>query len=143
MYQFPVKTPKKTPIVRHLNYLVISFIHNGEAFILMRKRIGNDIWKNMYDFPCIETELEIEPYEVIERCNKQNLFGGLPFVMKSVSELYMHQLTHRTLYARFLQLQVDGNSFVDSNIIPVKINHLKDLPIPRLIDRYLSHEILR
>jgi len=44
---FPVKTPKKTPTIRHLNYLVISFEKDNNEFILMRKRTGNDIWKNM------------------------------------------------------------------------------------------------
>ncbi len=38
--RFPVKTPKKPPTARHLNYLVISFKKKEKEFIVMRKRSG-------------------------------------------------------------------------------------------------------
>jgi A/G-specific adenine glycosylase len=137
--KFPVKTPKKTPTIRHLNYLVISFTQTNQAFVLMRKRAGNDIWKNLYDFPCIETESAAEVNDVLDLCENQGIFGGLSYLIKHVSGEYIHQLSHRRLLARFIRIEVQGVLHPAKDFIAVRKEHLKELPIPRLIDRYLAN----
>jgi len=136
--RFPVKSPKKVPTERYMNYLVISFRQDGGEFILMRKRTGNDIWKNMYDFPCIETGSQCNPDEVIHICVAQNLFSSLPFKVTRVSGEYIHQLSHRRIYARFISVQTKEKPTVGNDIIAVDKKELKKLPIPRLIDRYIA-----
>jgi A/G-specific adenine glycosylase len=135
---FPIKTPKKTPAVRHMNYLVISFMQNKEEYILMRKRTGNDIWKNLYDFPCIETENEAEVTQVLELCEKQRIFGGLHYVVMNVSGEYIHQLSHRRLFAKFIRIEVNGLPAPVGDLLAVKKSEIAELPLPRLIDRYLA-----
>ena len=49
--QRPVKLQTKKNVTRYFNYLVIRINEN----IYLHKRSGNDIWKNLYDFPCIES----------------------------------------------------------------------------------------
>jgi len=136
---FPVKTPKKVATVRYMNYLVISFVQNGEELVLMRKRTGNDIWKNLYDFPCIESEKSIETTNLLALCEKQNTFGGLPYVVKQVSPEYIHQLSHRRLLAKFIKVEVDGIPVIRSSLVAVTKEKIADLPLPRLIDRYLAN----
>jgi len=135
---FPVKTPKKSPTVRHLSYLVISFKKNKEEFILMRKRTGNDIWKNLYDFPCIESAGASEVNEIIELCEKQDISGGLPYIVKHVSPDYIHVLSHRRLVAKFIRIEIEGIPTQSENLISVTKDRIAELPIPRLIDRYLA-----
>lgn len=136
--KFPVKTPKKTPTVRHLNYLVISYKKDKDVFILMRKRTGNDIWKNMYDFPCIETGDASDTSDVLDNCVKSGLFGGFSFVIKQVSDQFIHQLSHRRLLARFIRIEVNGEPKLFDNITAVRRDMVGELPLPRLIDRYLA-----
>jgi A/G-specific adenine glycosylase len=135
---FPVKTPKKTPTIRHLNYFVISFTKVQEEFILMRKRTGNDIWKNMYDFPCVETISASDESEVLNTIVKSELLGGFPFVVTHVSGEYIHQLSHRRLLARFIRIELKGIPIEQDNIISVRKDQIAELPLPRLIDRYLA-----
>lgn len=135
---FPVKTPKKTPTTRHLNYLVISFTKDQKEFILMRKRTGNDIWKNMYDFPCIESVYASDATDVLESSEKSGLFGGYSFVVKHVSDEYIHQLTHRRLLARFIRIELQGIPKSQDNITSIRKDLIAELPLPRLIDRYLA-----
>jgi len=137
--KFPVKTPKKKPAIRHLNYLVISFIKDKEEFILMRRRTGNDIWKNMYDFPCIETAYASDMAVVLDTCVKSGFFGGFPFVVKQVSDEYIHQLTHQRLLARFIRIEVQGTPAIHENFTSVRKDQIAELPLPRLIDRYLAN----
>jgi len=136
---FPVKTPKKAPTIRHLNYLVISFTQNEKEFVLVHKRTGNDIWKNLYDFPCIETEIVADVYSVIETGKEQGLFGGFPFVIKQVSDEYIHQLSHRRLLAKFIRIVIAGAPELPVNIIAVAMDQIAELPLPRLIDLYLAN----
>ena len=135
---FPVKTQKKAPTLRYLNYLVISYTKNHEEFILMRKRTGNDIWKNMYDFPCIETEIATDETAVLDACVKSAILGGIPFFVKHVSDEYIHQLSHRRLLARFIRVEVKDEPTMLENITAVRKNEIADFPLPRLIDRYLA-----
>jgi len=135
---FPVKTPKKTPAIRHLNYLVISFTEGKEEFILMRKRTGNDIWKNMYDFPCVETLNASDTSDALDQCVKSGLLGEFPFLVKHVSDEYVHQLSHRRLLAKFIRIEVKGEPIPINDITPVRRDLIAELPLPRLIDRYLA-----
>jgi len=139
---FPVKTPKKSPTVRHLNYVVISFTKDKQEFILMRKRTGNDIWKYMYDFPCIETEYASDASDVLERCVKSGLLGEFSFVVQAVSDEYIHQLSHRRLLARFIRIELQDMPKLHDNITAVKKDQIAELPLPRLIDRYISNMLL-
>jgi len=139
---FPVKTPKKPPALRYMNYLVISFMQDNEEFVVMRKRTGNDIWKNLYDFPCIESGRNLNPDEVIEIAIGQNLFSAMPFTVKAISTVYVHQLSHRRLLARFIQVQLHGKPLEDSLTLFTRKKELGNLPIPRLIDRFLVSELL-
>ncbi len=134
----PVKTPKKAATVRHLNYLVIGFKKDKEEFIMMRKRTGNDIWKNMYDFPCVETSDATDATEVLDACVKSGLCGGFPFIVKQVSDEYIHQLSHRRLLVRFIRIELPGVPTLPENILSVRKNEIAELPLPRLIDRYIG-----
>ena len=50
----PAKSPAKEVKTRYLNYLVLLI--DGHS-TLMKQRRTNDIWKNLYEFPLVETEL--------------------------------------------------------------------------------------
>ena len=108
----------------------------------MRKRTGNDIWKNMYDFPCIETDEAADTSIVLEMCVKSGLLGGFPFVVKQVSDEYIHQLSHRRLLAKFIRIEVKGLPAASENITFVRKDQIAELPLPRLIDRYLANMLL-
>lgn len=135
---YPVKSPKSAPTNRHLNYLVISFEKDNHEFVLMRKRTANDIWRNMYDFPCIETADISDADNVIESCIKSGVFGGFPFVVKHVSDEYIHQLSHRRLLTRFINIEVKGEPQITENITAIRKDQIARLPLPRLIDKYLA-----
>lgn len=140
--KYPVKSQKKAATVRHLNYLVIIYMAEGKEFILMRRRTGNDIWKNLYDFPCIETVQASDVPDTLDQSVISVLLGEFPFVIKHVSDEYIHQLSHRRLLAKFIQIEVNGVPTTTGDILAVEKHQIVELPLPRLIDRYLANEIL-
>lgn len=138
----PVKTPQKAAGTRYMNYLVISFLQDKEEFFLLRKRTANGIWKNMYDFICIENADAMGIPEVLDQCVQSGLFGEHPFVVKHVSDVYIHQLSHRRLLAKFIRIEVKGLPVLPENTTAVRKDRISELPLPRLIDRYVASKIV-
>ena len=60
MDTLPVKQHKAKVANRYFNYI---YVRMG-AHTLINKRTGNDIWKNLYELPLIETENEVPEEKV-------------------------------------------------------------------------------
>lgn len=140
--KLPVREVKKKPELKYLNYLVIK-IDAKEPGYIFNKRSTDGIWKNLYDFPLVESDKQISPQQLILHHFKRWLDDD--FQIQIPDKAYKHQLTHRSLQARFYIVSVDRADAVIMNPGWVFISNDKvgNLPIPRLIDRFISdHEEL-
>lgn len=133
--KLPVKQLKAIKKVRFLNYLVIQ---SGQR-VVIRKRSHNDIWKGLYDFPCIETTASASLQQLAEKSEWINTFGKNKVAIQSVSGEYKHLLTHRKLLVTFIKL------ILDKPIKPmpegcewINLRKLHLYAVPRVIDRYIS-----
>lgn len=136
LMQRPVKLPKVKVTTRHFNYLVIKIKDN----VYLHKRSGNDIWKNLYDFPCIESEAPMTADEVVATEQFQQLLEGKPFTITKTSHVLTHKLTHRTILAQFIELKLDDEllQIQTKDLFLTRESDLGNYPIPRLIDLYLN-----
>ena len=134
--QRPVKLPKVKVTTRYFNYLVIRI--NGSVYL--HKRSGNDIWKNLYDFPCIESETPMTVEEVVASEKFIQLIEEKPFSITKVSPVYTHKLTHRTLLAQFIEIKLEQKllQIETKDLFLTPETDLGSFPIPRLIDLYLT-----
>ena len=134
--QRPVKLPKTKVTTRYFNYLVISI--NDSVYL--HKRSGNGIWKNLYDFPCIESETPMTVEEVVASEKFAQLIEGKPFSITKVSPVYTHKLTHRTLLAQFIEIKLEQKllQIETKDLFLTRESELGSFPIPRLIDLYLN-----
>lgn len=134
--QRPVKLAKTKVTTRYFNYLVAK---TGDK-VYLRKRSGNDIWRNLYDFPCIESEKPMSVEEVLASEEFQKLFGNVPFTVTKVSPVFTHKLTHRTLLAQFIEIKLSHEwpPIETKDIFLASERDMENYPIPRLIDLYLN-----
>ena len=134
--QRPVKLAKVKVTTRYFNYLVIRF----EDSIYLHKRSGNDIWRNLYDFPCVESETSLSVDEVIATAQFKELIEDKPFTIVKVSPVFTHKLTHRTLLAQFIELKLEKKllQIETKDLFLTPETDLGSFPIPRLIDLYLT-----
>ena len=134
--QRPVKLAKVKVTTRYFNYLVIRF----EDSIYLHKRSGNDIWRNLYDFPCVESETPLSVDEVIATAQFKELIENKPFTIVKVSPVFTHKLTHRTLLAQFIELKLEKKllQIETKDLFLMPETDLGSFPIPRLIDLYLT-----
>lgn len=135
--QRPVKERKTAVRTRYFHYLVFRTPDHG---VYLRKREGNDIWKNLYDFPCIESEAPMETDALVACEAFRRLTDGQPFVIGHQSRRFTHKLTHQTLIATFFEIKIKGflPSIQTKNILLTPENELGSFPVPKLIENYLK-----
>ena len=134
--QRPVKLAKTKVTTRYFNYVVAK---TGDK-VYLRKRSGKDIWRNLYDFPCIESEKPLSVEEVLASEGFRQHFGNVPFTVTKVSPVFTHKLTHRTLLAQFIEIKLSQEwpPIETKDIFLASERDMENYPIPRLIDLYLN-----
>ena len=97
----PVKQHKTKVTNRFFNYI---YVRTG-GYTFIRKRKGNDIWKNLYEPLLIETDTDLsENVEVFEQ-KLLDVLGKTPWhFLKSVKQGVKHVLSHRIIHANFYEL---------------------------------------
>ena len=128
------KKPKITN--RYFNYLVIK--NKKEIFI--RKRTGNDIWKNLYELPMIETQKSVSRNfeKVISKFISTDDFT-IQFLSKEITQM----LSHRKIYFRFIHVEAPNfSSLRMPNTKQVKLKSLSQFAFPKIIHLYLFEKSL-
>lgn len=120
----PVKE-KKTKVRNRYFYYGI-FTQNNK--ICVQKRTQSDIWQHLYEFPLLETETALVESELIG--HYETKYGLKP---THISDEVKHILSHQRIITRFLHFSKIPN---DLKSCAVDVCELKNIPLPRLIDRY-------
>ncbi len=141
--QLPAKRKKKAPTKRFFHYLIPVFTLNDTPHTIVRKRDVTDIWAGLYDFPLIETTVDLENELISETADWKKMFTKLSPVVKQVSATYRHQLTHRQIIARFFVIHGEAPVFSSLEGEAIPLQHLSKLPLPRLIERYLEDNVFK
>ncbi len=124
----PVKEKTIKQKSRWMHYFLLE--HNSE--LLIRKRGGRDIWKDLHEFLLIETPGVIAGKELAEIFEKQ--FGFLP-VIHSKAELRQkltHQQIHFFLYRISVREKIDVPGFTWVNT-----RDLEQYAFPKSLQQYL------
>jgi len=131
--QLPVKS-KKTA-VKELFYTYL-YIHSDNKLLLQPRSAGDNIWKNMYEFPLIKADHLLTAEELLSHPLLEQL-GELTLHPTPVD--FTHILSHRKINARFFEIEIPGIEMLSDHRVIATLENLPDLPLPRLITRFLEH----
>jgi len=127
--KLPVKIKTTKVKERFLNYFCIE--HNKQ--FLMKKRTGDDIWKNLYDFPL--RELNYSSKEIFTD-NQKPIIGGNSFVVKR-SKQCEHKLSHQKLNITIHHITTK-KAPRKNNYIKVNQKQALELPVPKPIEKFFQ-----
>jgi len=134
----PVTSKAKRQRIRHFYYLVITGKdEKGARQICLKKREGKDVWKNLYDFPLIETERKIPEKTLFYSSEWKKLIHGRTLVLTGKSRIYKHILTHQVIYSRFFIYRQTGVLYSNPPCIAVSLDEIDNYPVPRLVEQFL------
>jgi A/G-specific adenine glycosylase len=126
----PVKEKKSKIKIRHFNYIVID--SNDHKTKIVKREKG--IWKNLYEFPLIETSDIIHEEELIEHEIFKDLFYNFDVNVELFDkEVLVHKLTHQHIYAKFWVVTT-----TTSVNFEVPWEAVKKYPVSALIDNFLN-----
>lgn len=139
--RLPVKSKPKKQKARYFNYLVILSEKKKEKFLYLRKREGKDVWKNLYDFPMIETFEEITEEKLFSSSEWMEICGDRQFRKIYQTHQYKHILTHQLIFARFYIIQFDERRNLVLPYLLVPLEEIKKYPVSRLIEEFLNENM--
>ncbi|MBT8321509.1 MAG: A/G-specific adenine glycosylase [Eudoraea sp.] len=130
----PVKGNKTKVRQRYLNYLIVK---DPEGQTLFRKREGGGIWQNLYEFPFVEAEKEIDKVALQQEIKKTIGENGVKDVVQMNDQKIVHKLSHQHLNVNFWLVTVTK---VLEGGVPV--SSLKQYPVPILIAEFIEKYLL-
>ena len=118
---------------RFFHYFAISC---GEMTWLQRRE-ANDIWRNLYEYPLIETAENLDFIELKDTVAYKNLFDGAgKITFKGEPYTCRHVLTHRIIYATFYTVEVEHFPPALSHLQPIRLDNVDNYAVARLTELY-------
>lgn len=140
VYERPVKTKKLKKRTRYFHFLTVE---NEAEQTIVEQRTGKDIWRNLYQFPLVETTTNNLPTAGLATAAgwpKWLPAHELSFVRRSAP--LQQQLTHQTIIAVFHHFTWKGMRADFPQIVVDKNKLLTKFAFPRLIVRYIEDKSL-
>jgi len=136
--ELPVKQNKTKQRDRYFNYLVLLYKNHT----WLRKRITNDIWKNLFEFPIIETENEITIEDLIKLSEFQKVISIKDqAIIENVTNWKIHILSHQRIHYRFVRVQLTDEILVTGDLIRVYKEDIFNFAVPKLLEIYLNQHL--
>ena len=136
--ELPAKQNKTKQRDRYFNYIVLL----KENQTWLQKRTANDIWKNLYEFPVVETSEKTE----IENLVREPLFSEITdaagnLQIENISDWKIHILSHQRIHYRFIQIRLTAENVGTANLVRVNKEDIFNFAVPRLLESYMSQHL--
>lgn len=128
----PVKSKAKQQRERYFYYYLLE---HGDTFFL-EKRTSNDIWKNLYQLPLLETQQRISDEEL--------LTTDIPFIddknytFRSVSRETKHVLSHQIIRAKLVRVEISADTPIREPMFKVNKKDISKFAVPRLLELFFE-----
>ncbi len=130
--KLPIKGEKQKNRFRYFNYLVI--LDKGSVYL--KKRTGNDIWRNLYEFPLIEKDKKTD---MTDSEKLVRTYPGMEKFEIIKTTLWKKQvLSHQNIYYRFIYMIADNKKNKLADLLKVNKKDIFNFAVPKPIERELE-----
>ncbi len=129
--ELPVKIKSAKAKKKHFNFLV--FVSKDQKTVL-EKREGKGIWQNLYQFPLVETDKNLDYNQFKTLVKNHTLLEDMPFELLLYNkDVMVHKLSHQHLHTKFWIVNVErlnGNA--------ISVDKIHDFPVPIIIGNFIE-----
>ncbi|MFK7756055.1 MAG: A/G-specific adenine glycosylase [Flavobacteriales bacterium] len=136
--KLPVKLKKTKVKPLYIHF----FILRRKGKVWLRKRVGQGIWQNLWEFPNISSDQEMKVAEAIESWISVSGMRNIT-ITKSISA-DKHLLSHKRIFSFFHMIEGAGE-IPEELGVPVSIEDYESYPVHRLMSKFIdqNEDILR
>lgn len=126
----PIKS-KKTKVQSLFLYY---FVFQKDERIIIQQRSNSGIWKNLYEFPILESELKLKKAELLDHIS--STYNLSTKTQIDFSNTYTHILSHRKIQATFIHIKVEDTLPKNDKSQDISLGEMEKFPVSRLIERF-------
>ena len=129
--ELPVKLKALKVKEKHFNFIV-PISNNNKTILEQRK--GKGIWRNLYQFPLIETKQEAAFLEIEQQLKTFDFIKNEDFDLSLYNEsIIVHKLSHQHLHTKFWIVSLN-----EDLIEGISADKVHELPVPILIGNFID-----
>lgn len=133
--KLPYKQGKVKIKERFFNYFYIEY----DGCIFIQRREKQDIWRNLYEFPLIESDRQLTVSELMNTAECNEFFRDIESVIvKRVDSPRKHVLTHRHIYATFVKVEISSINGYLEQLTKIPVGDLDRYAFSRLTELFLE-----
>jgi A/G-specific adenine glycosylase len=126
----PVKLKKTKVTNRYFNYIV--FLDNTNSTII-NKRTEKGIWHNLYEFPMIEANHELDFDTISQTISNEFSNFSINSITVFNQNLIVHKLSHQKLHINFYRV-ILNEDIMDG----IALDEIKNYPFPIVIYNFIE-----
>ncbi len=131
--QLPVKAKSLTLKHRWFYFFLVKW--RGKYFITQRG--AKDIWRELYQFPLIETAKRVPEKQVVKQFRTIDATEK-NYTVEYISDELQQKLSHQHIHVRFIHLHYSKTPPLPSGYLPVLAAELSQYPFPILLKKYIG-----
>jgi len=139
--QRPKKSKRLQKRERHFNYLIAE---DAGRQVVLQQRNQRDIWKQLYEFPLVETAGAVDRMEeLVEQKQWPAWMDPARAQLQGISQPYRQTLTHQKIIAFFWEFRLDA--LPELAFPPYRLvarRELNNFAFPKIVDWYLRDKTL-
>jgi A/G-specific adenine glycosylase len=136
VHKIPMKDKKSPASNRFFHYLVFMFKEEGRFYTLLKKREAEDIWKNLYQFPLVESERMLNWKELKRLPDWGDTLAYINGRLVTESDVFSHLLSHQRLIVKYFIVSCD---FPPEGLVKVSPDDMSQYPVPRLVEKVIKY----
>ena len=133
--QLPVKEKSIRKRQRWLTYFIVE---TPDEKVYIRQRTGKDIWEDLFEFVCWETDKEVYSEEVLKSDFVRQLFGGQALTVRYISRIYRQELSHQSIRGQFITIRLEKPLPALKGYLHVAKENLDQYAFPKFINTWLQ-----
>ncbi|MFO7978196.1 MAG: A/G-specific adenine glycosylase [Bacteroidales bacterium] len=137
--KYPVRKKKNPPRTRYFNYFL--FIDSHHQIFWVQKRQNDDIWKDLYELPLVETPAEADSGQIMLSAQWAAAFSQPErFCFLGDPVRLTHKLTHQTIQASFFFVEIFSAKKLNfgKHLVEVTYKDFGQMPKSRLMQRFFD-----
>jgi A/G-specific adenine glycosylase len=134
--ELPVKLKKTIQKNRYFNYFALH--HDNCSWL--RKRVGKDIWKNLFEFPLVETSAATTVEELLSMPEVIELIRPEQAIVEKIEPWKIHLLTHQRINYRFITVRLLQTYNLPDEFIRVNKKDIFNFAVSKIMETYLKKQ---